>query len=127
MRSSFRDPVVKGLAAAAVGSLLFLVPAASRAEGLPTANGKVSAVDATSITVSVGEGEADLSFSVDAGTAVHAPTGVPPKTRPKRGAPPVHLALDEQVKVGQMVQVVYDADAMRATKIRALPAMPQAR
>jgi hypothetical protein len=126
MRHTFRTSVVNGLLAAAVAALLVSFPPASGAEGSGTANGKVSAVDAASITVRVGE--ADLSFSVDADTSVTAPTGVHAKgPRPKRGVEPVRAALDEQVKVGQIVQVVYDAEDMRATKIRALPLMPQAR
>jgi hypothetical protein len=129
MRHTLRASVVNGLVAVAVGTLLAVSPAPSAAEGTGTANGKVSAVDSTSLTVRVAD--TDMSFAVDEETSIIAPQGASARAAaaaaPKKAASKERPALDELVKVGQVVQVIYEEDGMRATRIRALPMSRTAR
>jgi hypothetical protein len=106
-----------------VGALLIGFPSASFAQATKTANGKVTGVDAGSLTVRVAD--KDIVLVVDAKSDVITPGGSS-RTREAKAAGKAGPTLVELVKVGQLVQVKYHEAGMHAATIRVLPVMPSA-
>lgn len=114
-------PIVVALAISALSLLGSTAPAF--AQGSQTANGTVTSMSASSLTVKVGD--QDMKFSVDSKTMVEVRGGSTKSAQAAAsGKPGPHL--EELLKAGQAVAVTYTgaAGSLHATSIRAIPKVP---
>jgi len=116
-------PIVVALSVSALSLLGSTAPAF--AQGSQTANGTVTSMSASSLTVKVGD--QDMKFSVDGKTVVEV-RGGSTKSAQAAASGKTGPQLEELLKAGQAVAVTYTgtAGSLHATSIRAIPKVPAA-
>ena len=106
---------------AVLGCALLLGSSSLLAQQARTATGTITSVAADSVTVNVAG--KDMTFAVDAKTRVIAP-GAGSKTRQAEAQGKGGLPITDFLKTGETVEVQYQEEGMRATRIRMRGVLP---
>ena len=115
-------PILVALSLSALSVLGSTAPAFAQSK---VANGTVTSMSASSLTVKVGD--QDMQFSVDSKTVVEVRGGATKTAQAAAsGKPGPHL--EELIKAGQSVAVTYTGTpgSLHATSIKAIPRVPSA-